>query len=75
MKKGQKIILEVAKVGAIAGMGAAKQLADKNLYIIGAGVGLLFGKKASLNTMGTLVVVSSVWNAARYVSGDLKPRD
>jgi hypothetical protein len=58
------------KVGIVAGMGAVIQLSDIRLYVVGVGTGLLFGKKTGLKTMGVIIGVGAVWNAARYVSGD-----
>lgn len=63
------------RVATIAIMGAVKQLAGKETYILGLGAGLLFGKKAGLKTIGTIVGIGSVYNTARYLTGDLKKKN
>lgn len=63
------------KVCTIAVAGAVRQLADKNLYYLGLGAGLLFGKKAGLKTMGAIVGVGAIYNAAKYAIGDWDKKD
>lgn len=64
------------KICAVAAAGALRQLADKNLYYVGWGVGLLFGKKTGLKTMGAIVGISAAYNAARYAIEDWdKPKE
>lgn len=71
-QEGLELDYSLSMIGSVALAGAAKQLADKGLYGIGVGVGLLFGKKAAINTMGLIVGANAVYNVARYVSGELK---
>jgi hypothetical protein len=66
----EELDLSLSTIGAVAIGGALKQLADSNLYYVGLGVGLLFGKKAGLKTIGTVVAIGSVWNTARYMTGE-----
>ena len=74
MKTGENVeqgeLNYLAKVGIVAGMGAVKQLAGGGIYVAGIGAGLLFGKKAGFKTVGTIVGVGAVWNAARFVMGE-----
>jgi hypothetical protein len=58
-----------AITGAAIGS-AITQLADKNLYYIGIGAGLLFGKKTAFKTVGTLIGIGTIWNTARYMTGE-----
>lgn len=60
------------KVAAIAIAGGVKQLASRSTYVLGVGAGLLYGKRAGLKTIGTIAAIGAVYNAARYVTGDLK---
>ena len=66
----EELDLSLPKIAAVAIGGGLKQLADVNLYHVGLGVGLLFGKKAGLKTMSTIIAIGSVWNTARYLTSD-----
>jgi hypothetical protein len=55
---------------AVAVFGGIKQLASKEVWAIGLGTGLLFGKKSGIKSIVTLVGVGAVYNAARYLTGE-----
>ena len=59
----------------VAVIGAAKQLAGKEIYAIGLGAGLLFGKRAGIKTIGTIAGIGAVYNAARYLTGEFHKKD
>lgn len=71
-KKGLKELSYSEKLGLVAVAGAVKQLAAKETYMVGLGAYVITGgsTKAALKTIGTVSVVGSVYNCAKFVSGD-----
>jgi hypothetical protein len=51
-------------------LGAVKPFSWGGVYAVGLGAGLLFGKKAGLKAMGTYVAINTVYNVARFVTGE-----
>jgi hypothetical protein len=71
VEQEDKVDLSV-RLTAVAIGGAVKQLADKNVYLIGLAAGLLFGKTAGYKTIGTIVGAGAIYNTAKYISNGCK---
>lgn len=62
--------ITLRNIGFVAALGAVKPLASLTIYGVGLGVGLVFGKKAGLKAMGTMIGVNAVYNAAQFATGE-----
>lgn len=74
-KESEELDLSLACITGAAIAGGVVQLAKGSTYVVGIGAGLLFGKKAGLKTIGTIVGVGSLWTAARYATGEFSKKD
>jgi hypothetical protein len=73
--ESKSLDIDFSMVPVVGVLGAVKQLASKETYAIGAVAGLLRGRKAGLKTIGAIVIVGGIWNAARYATGEFRKKD
>lgn len=76
-EKGEvkKSEMTLETIGVVAVKGAVAQLADKSLYQLGLAAYLLFGKDTALKAMGAIVSVGAIYNAAKYVNGEMGSKE